>query len=277
MIAIIIPTYKQATELTHNEKLSLFQTSKVFNNYDLFLVTNSEVATSLYQPLTCNGKKLQSIYFDRLFFEGLEGYNKLLMSLEFYKTFKKYRYLLICQLDVFVFYDNLNYFIQKKIDYIGAPWFDGYNNATKNSNIIGAGNGGFSLRKISSSITVLNILGLFKQSCSLNISQIISSLTHPVSFLKVYKNQYLRKRKNYLSLLPDDFPHYEDIFWASYVPQAFPWFKVAEVNDAISFSFEVNPELLYEMNNKKLPMATHAWEKYGENFWQPFIEDYRNR
>ena len=196
------------------------------------------------------------------------------MSIQFYKAFKNYSYLLICQLDVFAFYDNINYYVRKRIDYIGAPWFEGFDKANEKSKIIGIGNGGFSLRKISSFIAVLNILELFEKPFSIDISGVIAALLHPISFLKVCKNQFLRERKNYLSLVPSSFPHYEDIFWAYYVTQAFPWFKVAKIKDAISFAFEVNPELLYEMNNKQLPMATHAWEKYDKYFWRPFIESY---
>jgi hypothetical protein len=273
MIAIVIPTYKEAADLTINEKISFLQTTKIFKNYNIFLATHKDVNTGLYQLLAFKDVNLRTIVFDRSYFEGLEGYNKLLMSIDFYKAFKNYRYLLICQLDVFVFYDNLKYYTQSAIDYIGAPWFEAFDNATKKSRIIGVGNGGFSLRKVSSFILVLHILNFFKNPFS-GFWNFLSAVSHPVSFLKVVKHQFSYNKNKSVSLVPGEFPFYEDKFWGLNIYPTFPWFKVGSINDAVSFAFEVNPEVLYEMNDKQLPMATHAWEKYNPEFWKPFIESY---
>ena len=61
-------------------------------------------------------------YFEKKYFEGLAGYNKLMLSDEFYSAFSSYVYILICQPDVFVFADTLLQWAQKGYDYIGAPW-----------------------------------------------------------------------------------------------------------------------------------------------------------
>ena len=63
----------------------------------------------------------------------------------------------------------------------------------------------------------------------------------------------------------------EDHYWGHVLAAFFSDFNVAPVNDAIRFSFEVNPTLLYKMNNGQLPFGCHAWERYDPEFWLPFI------
>lgn len=58
----------------------------------------------------------------------------------------------------------------------------------------------------------------------------------------------------------------EDYFWAVIIANAFNNFRVAGVKDAIKFSFEVNPHILFKMNKNRLPFGCHAWEKYTPSF-----------
>ena len=46
---------------------------------------------------------------------------------------------------------------------------------------------------------------------------------------------------------------------------------VCEELDDSSFSFEMCPEKLYDLNNMKLPFGCHAWE-LNLNFWRNKIE-----
>ena len=65
---------------------------------------------------------------------------------------------------------------------------------------------------------------------------------------------------------------FEDVVLVKYGPIFLKDFKVAEPKVALQFSFEVNPSLLYEMNNQQLPFGCHAFEKYEyETFWKNFI------
>jgi hypothetical protein len=52
-------------------------------------------------------------------------YSQLLMSKEFYELFIEYDYIIIYQLDCFVFKDSLENWLYTGFDYIGAPWVDG--------------------------------------------------------------------------------------------------------------------------------------------------------
>ena len=60
--------------------------------------------------------------FSDEYFASLRGYNKLVLDELFYMRFLKYQYMLIYQLDAFVFKDELLLWAEKGYDYIGAPW-----------------------------------------------------------------------------------------------------------------------------------------------------------
>jgi len=48
--------------------------------------------------------------------------------------------------------------------------------------------------------------------------------------------------------------------------------RAASPSLALSFSFQVNPRLLYEVNSRRLPFGCHGGFKYDLAFWEPFIE-----
>jgi hypothetical protein len=275
-VAVVIPVYKQFIDLNPTEKISFEQSCKVLNAYEIFLVTHKEIDTEAYVPKKQKRVKIKSLFFDKRFFNDISGYNRLLLNYDFYKAFDAFQFLLICQLDAFVFTDELEKFVKKDYDYIGAPWFENFHEALEDSKIIGVGNGGFSLRKVSSFLTILNLFKVledpFKSLFNFAIIKVI--WRHPTSFLRILKHELVRSKHTYLSILPWKFPSYEDQFWSTYVRQFFPWYKVSTIQDAISFSFEVNPKKLFPLNNYQLPMATHAWEKYNFDFWRPHIEKF---
>ena len=121
-IAVIIPMYKSS--INPNEKISLVQLLKVLSDYDILFV----VPESLYfQPalLIPGNPSLETtgvIRFPDKWFSSTIEYSKLLVSREFYSAFDKYSYILLCQLDAYIFYDGLQDWASKGYDYIGAPW-----------------------------------------------------------------------------------------------------------------------------------------------------------
>src|SRR4029079_3572600 len=82
-------------------------------------------------------------------------YNRLMNIPYFYRHFLEYDYILIYQLDTFVFENNLEEWCNMNIDYVGAPWINStwVNNLKKKISwidkfIYPVGNGGLSLRKV---------------------------------------------------------------------------------------------------------------------------------
>lgn len=265
---VVIPVYKQFNDLKEAEKISLIQTYKVLNKYDIYLVTHEFIDIGPYKLNT----DIKFILFNELYFKNISGYNKLLMSKDFYNSFKTYDYMLLCQLDVFIFSDMVDYFTKQKFDYIGAPWFEGFHLASNDSKIIGVGNGGLSLRKINAFISTLNIFEPLRNR-KMSMKNLGVIIKNPIIFSKIIKHELVREKNNYLSILPWLFPNNEDEYWCTYIKGVFTDFNISSIEIAIAFAFEVNPVVLYYLNDKKLPMGVHAWEKYNPEFWMPFIED----
>ena len=139
-VAVVIPTYKE--ELDEFEKISLAQVRKILGKYPLVFVAPEGKNFSYFKQ----GDLLAQ--FPPQFFQSTKTYTRLLMSPKFYEAFENFDYILIYQLDAFVFYDALEFFCSLGYDYIGAPvaYHSWYGMKTKKTPRVG--NGGFSLRKV---------------------------------------------------------------------------------------------------------------------------------
>ena len=156
---ITIPIYKEYPKQIEIE--SFKQVLTILYKYDIAIFTYRELNINVYKEIAQEFKKKISVkYFDQEYFNnGTYGYNKLMLSKEFYSNFLEYEYLLIYQLDAWVFKDELDYWCDKGFDYIGAPLFEYKINKGViqfSKNMQGVGNGGFSLRKIDYCLELLN-------------------------------------------------------------------------------------------------------------------------
>jgi hypothetical protein len=227
---VVIPIYK--TKVEGLEYKSLLQCKNILHKHKIIFIHPLHLDTSFYEkeiPLA------QFQAFDIEYFNGINGYNKLLLSPFFYKKFLSYKFMLIYQLDAWVFRDNLDEWCNKNYDYIGAPYtleninFTGETNLKKRDYIL---NGGLSLRNIKSCLRVCRIFDLlFRESYNGNEDAFFSGVYARFFFVK------------YLIKLPD--------------------FKTA-----IKFAMEKEPKKMFELNNSKLPFGCHAFEKYDLIFWQ---------
>lgn len=148
---VVVPVYKKNPVFF--EQASLMQCVRVLGQkYDIYLVAPFGLDLDGYKSV-CPNYKFKEKRLAKGFFEGLEGYNQLCKRWEFYNSFQEYQYMLVYQLDCWVFSDNLEYFISLNHDYIGAPWIeiDTQQNTAKS---VKCGNGGFSLRRIDKFVEV---------------------------------------------------------------------------------------------------------------------------
>ncbi len=206
-------------------------------------------------------------YFDRKYFMGLKGYNRLMMHPEFYKRFSKWEYVLIHHLDALVFKDALEDWCKKGYSNIGAPMFQ-TNVSGWIGEFIGTGNGGFCLRNIKDCLKVLNSFEIVypakdarNEMKHYSWKGILSKL--PYFFLMITNTG---NRSHYLLNAIDT---NEDWFWGVLVPAKYKWFKVAEKKEAMAFSMEYNCEKLLEENSYQLPFGCHGWFKPTvKKFWQ---------
>ncbi len=53
---------------------------------------------------------------------GIAGYNRMMLSAEFYETYRAYEYILICHADAWVFRNDLSAWCRRGFDCVAAPW-----------------------------------------------------------------------------------------------------------------------------------------------------------
>ena len=257
-IIIIIPIYKEIPNSL--ELLSINRCSEILLNYEIIFIHPTKMKLDFYKEKYENKKFL---CFDKYYFESIQGYNKLMLSINFYKTFIDYEYILIYQTDCYVFRDELKYYTDKDYDYIGGLWFKGFDKElTIDSKLYLPGNGGFSLRKTKAMIDFL--------------SSEVTFYIEPKKKTLIQKIlRYFRKKKTSINKLLISYNGNEDVFIVEYGLKS-GLLKIPNATETLLFSWDRGPYILYE-KHKKLPMACHAWYRndfpYMGNleFWNFFI------
>jgi hypothetical protein len=151
--------------------------------------------------------------------------------------------LLISQPDVYVFRDDLDTWLQKPYDYVGAPWPSGFSvkvNIGRFANDAGGtlltafvGNGGFSLRRI---------------------KQCMRLIEHD----KEVADWFSGSGSN------------EDLFF-SFIGGMTQGILCPNPIEASLFAMEQDPSYFYDLNGGVIPMAAHAYQKYSPHFWRPYV------
>ena len=239
---------------SHSPKLDAYgETSfrrclQVFENRAILLVVPEGMDTSAFHRI---GGNFTEVRVPVTWQASLKAYNKMKCSSEFYQRFEGYSHMLTYELDAYAFRDELDLWCGKSFDYIGAPWFARFSEATPDSPMTAVGNSGFSLRCISSCLTVTRFW-----------EDAMEALSRPGwSAVAKWPLDHLKELQTVA----------EDVFWSRHAKVALPSFAVAPLEEARKFSFEVNPGVLYEMNGRELPFGCHKWFQYDPAFWAPFI------
>lgn len=208
--------------------------------------------------------KLRSLRVERFpnhFFEDIEGYNRLMISTDFYSRFTDFEYLLIHQSDVYLFKNELDYWCNQSYDYIGAPWYKTsvfkkgnlhawlYHNLwqpllvrkRKNGWLTNkVGNGGLSLRNIAAALKTLKLC--------------------PADLFNTYWNA------NYHD-------YNEDVFWSIEAPKINREFRIPKWKTALKFAIEWEPHHAMTELNGELPFGCHAPLLMGAEFWKKYIPE----
>lgn len=257
-VAIVIPTHK--SNLNSDDLISLRHLKKFLYKYDAYFVIPEDIDTKKFK---FKGSKF--IKFPKHYFQSWRGYNELLLQKQFYEKFKNYEYILIYQLDVLVFSNQLLDWCKKGYDFIAAPWFRPVIGTLshKKGYPASGGNGGFSLRKVSSALKVLDRIETLSKRSSKN--ERFRKLWFVIAVL-IGKSHTI-----WLNAPADNYPFAEDGFWSLEAPKYLPSYKVAPFKEALSFGFERFPKKCFKLNNFRLPFGAHAWKKYDQEFWKPYI------
>lgn len=242
---IVIPIYKQFPN--RDEIHSLRCCLKVFHNHDIFLVTHKSLEIKQYQDVyhRCR-KQCKTEFFEETFFDGIAGYNRLMLSELFYERFSLYKHLLIYQLDAYVFRNELAKWCSTNYSYIGAPLPRDLTSAVETAHN----------KKSEDKITLKRV---FNGG---------ASLRKTADFIRAINNH-----KDIIQGWYDDGLNEDVIFSALFLNEEHP-----TEEEAREFSFDMFPKEDYERNSRQLPMMCHGWTKsvkenhvYNREFWLRYI------
>lgn len=253
-LSIVVPIHRSV--LDPREIVSLDSTFRVLGSHHLVLLKPEGLDTSEIEQ-RCRFGGVER--FDPAYFGSIQDYNRLLLSTGFYQRFLGSQFILVCQPDVFVFHDDLARWIERGYDYVGAPWVSStalgvhfhhlkmrlsqlflgvqdkvYRYETRNR----VGNGGFSLRSVATH--------------------------HRLSIeMKDAVEHYLRKGTHHFN---------EDVFWSIEPARRGFAHRTPPLQEALSFSWDINPARLFRLSGGLLPMAAHGWYKHDRlRFWEPHV------
>lgn len=137
---VVLHVYKTLEDYNENERAAIRKLFEVFPSRNIILQCPDRLV-DYYKDF--NRMLLEDQYFT------YSGYNRMCRQPWFYQQFIDlgYKYMLLTQPDVWIFQDNLEYFLnefdKKGYDYIGAPWYGVW--FCKDGTV---GNGGFCIRRL---------------------------------------------------------------------------------------------------------------------------------
>lgn len=261
---VVIPIHSSTP--TNNELVAFKRCYEILNKHDIYILTYPELNLNAYKTIISN---INIKFISKNNLASLMNYNKMKIDLSFYYLFTEYHYLLTYELDAYVFRDDLDLWVNKNLDYIGAPFVKLVNNKLE---IVSVGNSGFSLRKVSKCIDCLEKIHTLMQLAEIINKLKLKYLIKFIAYFERYFNTKFFVQARLISAYTNDIYIHEDVFWCKYISFLFPDFLLSEKNLALSFSFERYPAKSYILNNNTLPFGCHAWSKYEPEFWQKYMK-----
>lgn len=261
-VVVLVPIYRR--DLSPNESFCLRRCSAMLPDLPKYVLAP--------KGLALNGL-LKRFAFDGVverapcFFQSQWTYNWMLLDWSLYAALEPFEYVLVHQLDAFLFRRGLEDFCDLGYDYIGAPWPKSFQTRSGGGEYGAVGNGGLSLRRVARSREVLERCshesaelfdagirgpggaGTWLKKCSL--------LTRAGRWTDTgFRRIVLRWRSN------------EDIFWALAAPRVRTGFRVAPIEVAARFSIDLAPdEFLEDPLASELPLGCHGWPSNAPELW----------
>jgi hypothetical protein len=253
-VKVVIPIYK--SQLSSNELLSLDNTMQKLSRYPIVFLINEQVDIAPFLAKYPQAETL-TVSDDWLGARrGIQGYNEMMMSKDFYELFPDTEFILICHIDAWIFRDELEQWCDAGYDIVAAPWptrphyrvfpfkhiialrkkFAKSDKITRSQMRDGIGNGGLCLRRVK----------VFRDACV----------------------KYADTIQEFIARSPEDVLYNEDLFWAL-IPKEL---KYPSVKEALKFSYDLKPKVCHKLNHNNLPMGCHGYTHSSRiKFWQQFI------
>jgi hypothetical protein len=258
---VVVPIYR--TALGVNERLSLTQCVRILGRHPLVLLKPESLDAA---ALLAEFPGLRAEALPDANFASIRGYNRMMLSPALYERFCAYDYVLIHQLDTFVFRDELLDWCARGYDYVGAPWIKP--------------------RALESRVTGLRLRAkqwLFEK---LERRDPRTGQVHPVRLLLRVGNGGLSLRRvaafiEVLQRLPDAAAAaaaaeplvQEDVFYSLLAHRRPPLLRTPDFRTAARFAIETSPRYTVEaLNAGALPFGCHAWDKYETAYWRAQFE-----
>jgi hypothetical protein len=261
---VVVPVHKATP--TKLEVISLRQCGKCLAAKDILLLAPGGLDLAKYRELMLITGEIR---VEPHWMESRPAYNRLMISPLVYEDLQGYTHMLIHEPDALVVRDELDYWCLQPYDYIGAPWFDGYNAAAIDAPILGVGNFGFSLLRLESMKKTIRSWRRWYPFDQIGRDVVKGLLGHRDRFRRGIGGLGSGGRLRGAWRL---YSSHCDIFWSQLVPQIIPDFRVAPAAAALRFSWEVLPSRCFEICGGRLPFGIHAWAKYNLPFLRPLLE-----
>jgi hypothetical protein len=173
-----------------------------------------------------------------------KSYNRFLISKDYYNKFKDYEYLLLYQLDTWVFSLELDSILLKEFDFVGAPIFSEDRHLP--IKIINGCNGGVSIRKVRTFLSILDKNFFFSLYDLYSHIGFGNKVNQPFKrlFKIIFSSLIFFTKPNGLWPLHIN----EDLFWTVIIPHKFKDFKISDIKTSIEFCFDQEPKYLYNLN-----------------------------
>lgn len=244
LFCVVIPIYK--TVPSDDELFSIKNTVEKMPDVPIFFTAPKKLDASAYSMFS----SVRTMRFPDRYFKGIYGYNRLMLSMSFYRRFLNYKYILIVQPDALILRDRV--YLEELLDgndydYWGAPW---------KTKFMSNGINFYQYRKWLQNFTC--ILSFFKKSdriCDVGNGGL--SLRNVRRTLALLRSKFLEK------IL---WGANEDDFFAYFGQENKVGFTLAPAGLAGRFSWE---EWLHDnLHYEELPFGIHNWEKYFPDIMQ---------
>ncbi len=266
-VAIVVPLSVRA-ELTDNERISLRHLVHYLGDHDKYLMAPNGLDVAI--------PGFQVKRFARKYFGSAGAHGKLLGHPSFYREFLDYKFVFFYHLDSLVFSDQIAAWCATDLDYIGPPWIRCEDTAWVTRPRVG--NGGFTLLRVSSALTVLANrhrmdpgAWWLDQFCHAAPAWLVAGMEWIQARLPGFKLLKRVIREWHEMNDPGAHGRNNDLFWSDKAVRYMPEFKVASLEQGLRFAFEAAPRTCFEMNGGHMPFGCHAWERFDREFWTPHL------
>lgn len=272
---VLVPTYLE--QLDNNLAATLLHNATQLKNYKFEVILPETCCPSWYESFFAeHGIQGAVRLVSPKYFGSPAAVNKMGTDPDFYRIYHEFEYILICHLDAWIFRDQLTHWMDAGYDFIGAPLFlpeHGNAHFLRRMAPFG-GNGGLSLRRVS---TCIRLLETFKPGISPKyLAQALWFLARNRrwSFIIILFKLLRELLQDWRSTCTK-YNIYEDVFFTIIAPLCGNRISIPSGKTASRFSCEVNYALFQkEFFMLEPPLGIHGYDKYIDTDYLNYVRGF---